>query len=53
MSEMSYVNLKIKRPTRERLKEFGRYGDSYDDILNRLMNHEEERREGAVEAGKG
>lgn len=45
MSEMSYVNLKIKRPTRERLKEFGRYKDSYDDILNRLMDHEEEKKD--------
>ena len=46
MSEMEYVNLKIRRPTRERLKEFGRYKDSYDDILNRLMDHEEERPDG-------
>lgn len=42
---MKYVNLKIKRPTRERLKEFGRYKDSYDDILNRLMDHEEEKKD--------
>lgn len=42
---MSYVNLKIRRPTRERLKEFGRYKDSYDDILNRLMDHEEEKKD--------
>ena len=46
MSKMKYVNLKIQRPTRERLKEFGRYKDSYDDILNRLMDHEEERPDG-------
>ena len=46
MTEMKYVNLKIKRPTRERLKEFGRYKDSYDDILNRLMDHEEEKKDG-------
>ena len=43
MSEI--VNMKLRRPTRERLKEFGRYGDTYDDILNRLMDKEEGRLE--------
>ena len=37
------VNMKLRRPTRERLKEFGRKGETYDTILNRLMDHEEER----------
>lgn len=40
------VNMKLRRATRERLKEFGRYGDTYDDILNRLMDHEEEKPDG-------
>jgi len=39
------VTVKIGRSTRERLKEFGRKGETYDTILNRLMDHEEERRE--------
>lgn len=37
------VNMKVRRPTRERLKEFGRKGETYDTILNRLMDHEEKR----------
>jgi len=35
------VTVKIGRSTRERLKEFGRKGETYDEILNRLMDHEE------------
>jgi len=46
MEEMEYVNLKIQRPTRERIKKFGKYGDTYDIILNRLMDHEEDRPDG-------
>ena len=41
------VTVKIERSTRERLKEFGRKGETYDTILNRLMDHEEERGEGS------
>jgi len=40
------VNLKVRRSTRDRLHTFGRYRDSLDSILNRLMDHEEERKDG-------
>jgi predicted CopG family antitoxin len=30
--------LKINDDTHERLKKHGRFGDSFDDILNRLMD---------------
>jgi hypothetical protein len=31
-------SLKINDATHERLKRHGRFGDSFDDILNRLMD---------------
>ena len=43
---MKTANMKVRRATRERLKKFGQYGDTYDDILNRLMDHEEEKKDG-------
>ena len=39
------VVMKVERSTRERLKTFGQKGETYDTILNRLMDHEEKRRE--------
>ena len=39
------VVMKVERATRERLKTFGQKGETYNTILNRLMDREEERRE--------
>jgi hypothetical protein len=32
------TTISIKRSTKERLMEFGRKGETYDDILNRVMD---------------
>ena len=36
------TTLPVRRATRERLRSFGRKGESYDDILRRLMEIAEE-----------
>ncbi len=36
------TTVSVTKATRERLKDFGSKGDSYDDILNRLMQVAEE-----------
>jgi uncharacterized protein (UPF0371 family) len=33
--------IRIKRKTIERLRELGKYGDSYDRIINRLIDERE------------
>jgi hypothetical protein len=35
--------IRVKRKTVERLRELGRYGDSYDSIINRLIDEREKR----------
>jgi uncharacterized FlgJ-related protein len=32
------TNIPVKKVTRERLKEYGQKGESYDKILNKLMD---------------
>jgi len=36
------TTIQIKKETREKLKHFGHKGESYDDIIERLMNYFEE-----------
>jgi predicted CopG family antitoxin len=36
------TTIQIKKETREKLKHFGHKGESYDDIIGRLMNYCEE-----------
>ncbi len=43
------VNIAVKAETRERLKEFGWYSDTMDDILVRIMDHAE--KNGFTKAG--
>ena len=38
MPRTDITNLWIKKDTRERLKQFGEYADTYDMILNKLMD---------------
>jgi hypothetical protein len=40
---MGRKNISINDETHERLKKHGRYGDSFDSILNRLMDLAEDR----------
>lgn len=35
--------VRVKKVTRERLREFGKKGDTYDDIITKLMNEAEKR----------
>lgn len=35
--------IRLKRKTRERLREFGKKGDTYDDIVTKLMDEAEKR----------
>lgn len=35
--------IRLKRKTRERLKGHGKKGESYDDVINRLLNGVEKR----------
>ena len=34
-----YVTIKITRETREMLKELGRKGETYDDVIKRLIEN--------------
>ncbi len=36
------TTIQIKKDTREKLKHFGHKGESYNDIIERLMNYFEE-----------
>ncbi len=36
------TTIQIRKETRERLKHFGHKGESYDDIIERLMSYFEE-----------
>ena len=33
-----YINIRIRKSTRDKLKKLGRKGDTYDDIINRLID---------------
>jgi hypothetical protein len=44
MAEYSYVRL--RRETVEKLKKLGFKGETYDDIINRLIEEVEKKREG-------
>ena len=35
---MKIVTISLKEPTRTRLKGFGVFGESYDDLINRLLD---------------
>lgn len=35
---MSETTIAVKKKTRERLKKIGRKGETYDDIINRLID---------------
>ena len=39
---MSQTTMKLKRETLERLKEHGRMGDSFEQVVNRLLDDAEE-----------
>jgi len=38
---MKIVTISLKEPTRTRLKGFGVFGESYDDLINRLLDENE------------
>jgi hypothetical protein len=40
---MQKTTIAITYGTRDRLKDFGKKGDSYDDILNELMDYKEKK----------
>jgi hypothetical protein len=44
MAEYSYIRL--RRETVEKLKKLGFKGETYDDIINRLIEEVEKKREG-------
>jgi len=37
---MGYTNIRLRTETRDRLKKIGFKGDSYDDIINRLIDRD-------------
>jgi hypothetical protein len=37
------TNIQVKRKTRDRLDEFGRRGETFDDIISRLLDECESR----------
>lgn len=37
--------IRLKKSTRGRLKKFGQKGDTYDDIMTKLMDEAEKRRQ--------
>jgi len=39
---MSSTTMKLKRETLDRLKEHGRMGDSFEQVVNRLLDDAEE-----------
>jgi len=42
MLSMSQTTMKISRDTLKRLKEFGKMGDTFEDVVNRLLDSDEE-----------
>lgn len=42
MGEMT--SIKVKKTTRDRLADFGKKSETYDDVLNRLMDAYKDRR---------
>lgn len=45
MSEQgAYVNIKVKRGCRDRLKLLGRKGETYSDVVEYLLDHKPKRR---------
>jgi hypothetical protein len=34
-----YITIKIRRETAQKLQAMGRYGDTYDSIINRLIEN--------------
>ena len=45
-----YVHIRIKADTAERLKALGRMGDTYDDVIRRLIEEHEKMERGRVGA---
>ena len=41
--EMEFTTIQVKKGTRERLKKLGRKGDTYNDIITRLLKEYEGR----------
>jgi hypothetical protein len=35
---MTYTVVRLAVKTRERLKNYGQFGESYDDLINRILN---------------
>jgi len=42
------TTISIRKTTRERLKEVGKKGETYDEIINRLIDFWKKKREGEV-----
>jgi len=40
----SYTMIRLKRSTHKRLTEFGKKGETYDDVINKLIKYAEERK---------
>ena len=38
MSKSNYKTIKVKEPTYERLRSYGKMGESFDDLINRLID---------------
>ena len=41
---MEWAVIKVRKETREKLRELGRKGETYDDVINRLMKECSEKR---------
>jgi len=39
---MSQSTIKLSKDTQERLREYGRMGDSFENVVNRLLDEAEE-----------
>jgi len=44
MDKEKLTSIKIRKETAERLKELGRKGESYDDVLRRILDRVQRRR---------
>jgi predicted CopG family antitoxin len=44
MSDEDLTTIQLKKKTRERLKKEGDKGESYDDVINRILDEKEKRR---------
>jgi len=42
MSKVSVTTIQLSRETRDLLKKFGKMGETYDDVIKRLMKNAKE-----------